>query len=96
MLVVLDQVPHLDAALQVGGDHGRARAEAVGAARVADHVFCRDTQTHPGCQTHSQGSPSAPAHLSALGFFRDHVGDEPPNTFFQSIVRVAGSAKVNY
>ena len=41
VLMVLHQVPHLDSALQVRGDHWCARTEAVGAARVPDHVFCQ-------------------------------------------------------
>ena len=41
VLMVLHQVPHLDSTLQVGGDHWCARTEAVGAARVPDHIFCQ-------------------------------------------------------
>ena len=42
VFVVLHQVPNLHPALQVWCDHGRARAQAVGAARVLDHVLCED------------------------------------------------------
>lgn len=45
VLVVLDQVPDLDPTLQVGGDHGGARTQAVGASRVLDHVLCEQPQT---------------------------------------------------
>lgn len=40
VLVVLDQVPDFDPALQVRGDHGRAGSQAVRASSVLDHVLC--------------------------------------------------------
>ena len=40
VVVVLHQVPQLGAALQVGGDHWGARAQAVGAASRAQHALC--------------------------------------------------------
>lgn len=39
MFMVLHQMPNLDAALQVRGDHGGARAEAVWASGIFDHVL---------------------------------------------------------
>lgn len=42
MLVVLHQMPNLDPALQVRGDHGSAGAQAVGASSVLDHVLCEE------------------------------------------------------
>lgn len=40
MLMVLHQMPHFDAALQVRCDHWCAGTQAVRTARVLDHVFC--------------------------------------------------------
>lgn len=45
VFMVLDQVPNLDAALQVRGDHGGARAQAVWASGVFDHVLCGQGDT---------------------------------------------------
>lgn len=59
VLVVLDQVPDLDPALEVRGDHGGARTQAVGASSVLDHVLCEKEEIKGiwAFQEHSVFSP---------------------------------------
>lgn len=47
MLMVLHQMPQLDSTFQVRGDHGCSGTEAVRAACVPDHVFCRSKECSP-------------------------------------------------
>lgn len=61
VVMVLDQVPDLDAALQVGGDHGRARAEAVGAPGVAERGVCPGQKGWSWAQQNPSAPPSVPS-----------------------------------
>lgn len=54
VFVVLHQVPNLDAALQVRSDHGGARAQAVWASGVFDHVLCGQSSFTKCLKRHCQ------------------------------------------
>lgn len=65
MLMVLYQMPHLNAALQVRCDHGCAGTQAVRTARVLDHVFCwrEKTKTHQMVVPRSSSADKYPVQL---------------------------------